>query len=58
MVSSRLHNDVNYPENKSIDPEDKGLKTIMYEIEVLDVPIVIVLGNAKYTFSKKGIIYY
>jgi predicted NAD-dependent protein-ADP-ribosyltransferase YbiA (DUF1768 family) len=58
MVSSKLNNDVNYPENKSIDPEDKGLKTIMYEIELLDVPILIVLGNAKYTFSKKGIIYY
>jgi predicted NAD-dependent protein-ADP-ribosyltransferase YbiA (DUF1768 family) len=58
MVSSKLNNDVNYPENKSIDPEDKGLKTIMYEIDLLDVPIVIVLGNAKYTFSKKGIIYY
>ena len=58
MVSSKLNNEVNYPENKSIDPEDKGLKTIMYEIELLDVPIIIVLGNAKYTFSKKGIIYY
>ena len=58
MVSSRLNNDVNYPENKAIDPEDKGLKTIMYEIDLFDVPIVIVLGNAKYTFSKKGIIYY
>jgi predicted NAD-dependent protein-ADP-ribosyltransferase YbiA (DUF1768 family) len=58
MVSSRINNDVNYSENRSIDPEDKGLKTIMYEIELFDIPIVIVLGNAKYTFSKKGILYY
>jgi hypothetical protein len=58
MVSSRINNDVNYAENRSIDPEDKGLKTIMYEIELFDIPIVIVLGNAKYTFSKKGILYY
>jgi predicted NAD-dependent protein-ADP-ribosyltransferase YbiA (DUF1768 family) len=58
MVSSKINNDVNYAENRSIDPEDKGLKTIMYEIELLDIPIVIVLGNAKYTFSKKGILYY
>lgn len=58
MVSSKLNNNVNYPENKSIHPEDKGLKTIMYEIDLLDVPILIVLGNAKYTFSKKGIVYY
>lgn len=58
MVSSKLNNDVNYHENRSIDPEDKGLKTIMYEIEIMDIPIVIVLGNVKYTFAKKGIIYY
>ena len=58
MVSSKINNDVNYAENRSIDPEDKGLKTIMYEIELFDIPIVIVLGNAKYTFSKKGVLYY
>ena len=58
MVLSNINQQVNYIEKKTIDPEDIGHESWFYEVEILDVPIVIVLGKQKYTFSSKDIIYY
>jgi predicted NAD-dependent protein-ADP-ribosyltransferase YbiA (DUF1768 family) len=58
MVSSKINTSVNYPEIKTLDPEDKGHSSSLYIIEVLDKEIIIVLGKPKYAFSNKGIVYY
>ena len=58
MVLSKLNQNVNYIEKKTIDPEDKGHESCFYVIEIFDIPITIVLGKQKYTFSSKDIIYY
>lgn len=58
MVSSKLNSNINYIEKKTIDPEDIGHDSCFYAIEAYDVPILIVLGKQKYTYSNKDVIYY
>ena len=58
MVVSKLNPLVNYVESKSIDSEDMGHASTLYEIELLGKDIVIVIGKEKHTFSGKDIIYY
>ena len=57
MVVSNINNDVSYPERKVIDDEDKGQDVSMYQIKLFDMDVVIALGNIKYNFSKKNILY-
>jgi len=58
MVLSKINQQVNYIENKTIEPEDKGHESTFYALEIMGVEIQIVLGKQKYTFSPKNIIYY
>ena len=58
MVKSILNNNVNYPEMKKLDPEDKDYDASMYEINVLGKYITVAIGQAKYTFIENNIIYY
>ena len=57
MVVSIINNDVSYPERKVIDDEDKGQDVSMYQIKIFDIDVVIALGNIKYNFSKKKVLY-
>lgn len=58
MVSSKINTDVNYIETKTIDPEDNGYNSTLYEIYIDDKPITIALGKQKYTYSSKKVLYY
>jgi predicted NAD-dependent protein-ADP-ribosyltransferase YbiA (DUF1768 family) len=58
MVSSNLNSNINYIERKTIDPEDVGHDSTYYAIEAFEIPILIVLGKQKYTYSNKDVIYY
>jgi predicted NAD-dependent protein-ADP-ribosyltransferase YbiA (DUF1768 family) len=58
MVSSKINKDINYVETKTIDPEDNGYHSTLYEIYIDDKPITIALGKQKYTFSSKNVLYY
>lgn len=58
MVKSVLDKSINYAENKKLDPEDVDFDASLYEISLLRENVVIALGQAKYTFIDKNIIYY
>lgn len=59
MVSSILNPNINYPEIKYLDPEDKKYDASMYSITVLNTNnIIIALGQAKYNFIDYNIIYF
>ena len=59
MVKSKINPDkVIYNETKSIDDGDIGYASSVYEIELYNNDIEIVLGREKYTYSDYGIIYY
>ena len=58
MAKSRLNDDVYYPEIKILDEEDKNLDANIYEIQLGDLNLLIALGEPKYTFIEKNIIYY
>ena len=58
MVQSVLSSDVNYPEIKKLDPEDRSYSASIYEIDINDVNVMIALGQPKYTYLDSGIIYF
>jgi len=58
MVNSILNPNINYPELKKLDSEDKSFDASMYEINILGEDIIIALGQAKYAFIDDNIIYY
>ena len=58
MVKSQLNNDVIYKEGTDIDDEDEGYASTRYEYTYLKIPLEIVLGKEKYTYSKYDVIYY
>jgi predicted NAD-dependent protein-ADP-ribosyltransferase YbiA (DUF1768 family) len=58
MVSSKINKDINFVESKTIDPEDNGYHSSLYEMYIHDKPITIALGKQKYTFSSKNVLYY
>ena len=58
MVQSILNTNVNYPEIKKLDPEDKDYDASMYEINILGLDITIAIGQAKYSFIDNNIVYY
>ena len=57
MVVSNINSNVSYPERKTIDEDDKGQDVSMFQIKLFDIDVVIALGNVKYNFSNKGILY-
>jgi len=58
MVSSKINDEINYLEKKTIDPEDIGYQSSIYEAEIAGLTVEIVIGKEKYTFMKKNVIYY
>ena len=58
MISSEINSKIKYIEVKTIDPEDAGHMSSIYEIELFDILIAIVLGKPKYTFSQQDVVYY
>ena len=57
MVVSNINGEVSYPERKTIDEDDKGQDVSMYQIKLFDIDVVIALGNIKYNFSNKKVLY-
>ena len=57
MVVSNINSNVSYPERKTIDEDDKGQDVSMFQIKLYDIDVVIALGNIKYNFSNKNVLY-
>jgi len=57
MVLSKINNTISYPEIKTIDEDDKGRDVSIYKIFLFNMPLVIALGDTKYTFIDKKILY-
>ena len=57
MVLSRLNNAINYPDLKKVDREDIDFNSPLYEIDIYGVDLTIALGNIKFTFVTKGVLY-
>ena len=58
MVVSRINNTVSYKELKNVDAEDMRKESDLYQINVLDINIIIAVGLAKNTFADKNITYF
>ena len=58
MVKSNLKSNINYPEIKTLDEDDRNIEVSLYEIELLNVTLNVALGNIKYLFEKENIIFY
>jgi len=58
MVKSILNSTINYPEIKTLDLDDKDYDATQYEYNILGTDIIIALGQSKYTFVDKGVIFY
>ena len=57
MVLSRLNNTIDYPDNRKVDEEDVGFNSALYSMHIYDIDIIIALGNIRYSFVTKGILY-
>jgi len=58
MVLSQLDKSIKYPEIKAPDAEDIGFDATLYEIELKPkIYGTIALGNVRYTYVDKGILY-
>lgn len=57
-VISRINKDIVYPSIKTIDPEDFGTKSNIYELDLLGIQIAILLGVPKYTYTDQGVVYF
>lgn len=58
MVKSLLDTTINFPEIKRLDSEDANYDATLYEISLLTSDITIALGQAKYAFVEKNVVYY
>ena len=58
MVSSKINDAIQYKETKTIDPEDAGYASTLYEMNIHEHPVEFVLGKQKYTYSGKNVLYY
>ena len=57
-VKSVLVPSITYEEGVKVDKEDKGRDAVMYEMDVLGVPILIVIGTKRTTYTHKDILFY
>ena len=58
MVASQINPAVIFKESKTIEPEDIGHSSHVYELDVYDEKtIAVVVGKPKYTFTDKNVIY-
>ena len=58
MVKSNLKSNINYPEIKTLNEDDRNIEVSLYEIDLLNVTLNIALGNIKYLFEKENVVYY
>ena len=58
MVKSLLDDTINYPETKLLDKADKDFEASIYEISLFDMDVMIALGQPKYSFVERNVIYY
>jgi len=58
MVKSLLDETINYPETKILDKADKDFEASIYEISLFDMDVMIALGQPKYSFVERNVIYY
>ena len=59
MVKSKIHKDkINYKEFKTVDEEDIGHSSTLYEYDYNGNLITFALGKEKYTYSSEDVIYY
>ena len=57
MVLSKINDEISYNELKTIDENDKGRDVSMYQINLFKIPVVIALGEIKYTFIEQNILF-
>ena len=57
MVLSKINEKVSYAELKNIDENDKGRDVSMYQIQLFNIPVVIALGDIKFTFIDNNILF-
>ena len=57
MVLSKINDEISYQELKTIDENDKGRDVSMYQINLFKIPVVIALGDIKYTFVEQNVLY-
>ena len=57
MVLSKINDEISYQELKTIDENDKGRDVSMYQINLFKIPIVIALGEIKYTFVEQNVLF-
>ena len=58
MVRSVLDDTINYPEVRALDVEDREYDAPVYDARILKKPVVIALGQARYAFVEKNVVYY
>ena len=49
---------VSYEETRAIDTEDVGYQANVYEIQLFDQDVHILIGKIKYTYMAKGVVYF
>ena len=57
MVLSKIIDGISYQELKTIDENDKGRDVSMFEINLFKIPVIIALGEIKYTFIEQNILF-
>ena len=58
MVQSKIDKTINYPETKDLNEEDKDYDADLFEISFFNEDIIIAVGQAKFTFIEKNVVYY
>ena len=58
MVQSHIDKTIQYPDIKTIEPDDIGYDAVQFQIELMpDMEAMIALGKVRYTFVDKGVLY-
>ena len=58
MVQSHIKKTINYPDIKTIDPDDFGHDAVQFEIELMPgIEAMIALGKVRYTYVEDDVLY-
>lgn len=58
MVQSKIDKTINYPETKELEDEDKDYDADLFEISIHGLDTIIAVGQMKYTFIDKNVVYF
>ena len=58
MVYSNINSVVFYKEQPTVDLEDIGYSSTLYEMDIFDKKVLIVLGKVKHNFIERNVVYY